>query len=290
LRRRLTFALYAPVAQWIRASGYGPEGRGFESLRAYSIGGELTLGAPSVGRERVGVARFVTEQRDKQILSQARPYLQDGEEVVEWVRAHEYEGKRRGYVFLTPDRLIVQWTDGRDRIVHFPWEKIDAWGVSERSEGPPVVGVETPEEAVLFEVRISSSRSIGRVKAFLKRLAGFAPRPRTDLRTAREQGHFAARHEVDVNLPKRSVAGHTKRIVLTILGLAILLFGITIVPLPGPWSAPLIIAGLAILATEYDWAEDIMNWMKEKTRRAKERLKARRDRRVKARRTSESEE
>ena len=27
----------APVAQWIRASGYGPEGRGFESLRAYSI-------------------------------------------------------------------------------------------------------------------------------------------------------------------------------------------------------------------------------------------------------------
>jgi hypothetical protein len=29
----------APVAQWIRASGYGPEGRGFESLRAYSTNG-----------------------------------------------------------------------------------------------------------------------------------------------------------------------------------------------------------------------------------------------------------
>jgi hypothetical protein len=38
----------------------------------------------------------------------------------------------------------------------------------------------------------------------------------------------------------------------------------------------LIIGGLAILASEYDWAEDIMNWTKEKTRRAKERLKARR--------------
>lgn len=27
---------YAPLAQWIRASGYEPEGRGFESLRAYT--------------------------------------------------------------------------------------------------------------------------------------------------------------------------------------------------------------------------------------------------------------
>ena len=27
--------MYAPVAQWIRASGYEPEGQGFESLRAY---------------------------------------------------------------------------------------------------------------------------------------------------------------------------------------------------------------------------------------------------------------
>ena len=26
---------YAPLAQLDRASGYGPEGRGFESLRAY---------------------------------------------------------------------------------------------------------------------------------------------------------------------------------------------------------------------------------------------------------------
>ena len=32
-------ALYAPLAQLDRASGYGPEGRGFESLRAYQIHG-----------------------------------------------------------------------------------------------------------------------------------------------------------------------------------------------------------------------------------------------------------
>ena len=35
----------APVAQWIRASGLEPEGRGFESLRAYHI--EIELEKPS---------------------------------------------------------------------------------------------------------------------------------------------------------------------------------------------------------------------------------------------------
>jgi hypothetical protein len=32
---RVSWHPQAPVAQWSRASGYGPEGRGFESLRAY---------------------------------------------------------------------------------------------------------------------------------------------------------------------------------------------------------------------------------------------------------------
>ncbi len=224
----------------------------------------------------MGVARFVTEQRDKQIVAQARPYLDDGEEVVGWARAHEFEGRRRGYVFLTDQRLVVHWTDGRNRIMHFPWGDIDSWGVSDREKGSPVVGIETAKDVVLFELRVSSTRSIGRVKGFLRRLARMAPQPRTDLQAARKRGQFLPRDEVEVSVRKRSVAGHTKRIVVTVIGLAILLIGITIVPLPGPWSAPLIIGGLAILASEYDWAEDIMNWSKEKTRRARDRLKARR--------------
>jgi uncharacterized protein (TIGR02611 family) len=224
----------------------------------------------------VGVVRFVTEQRDKQIVGQARPYLRDGEEVVDWVRASEYEGKRRGYIFLTDDRLVVHWTDGRSRVMDFSWDQIDAWGVSDREDGPPVVGVETAEETVVFEVRVSNTRSIGRAKGFLRRLAHMAPKPRSDLRAARKRGQFVPRDEVEVTPKKRSVAGHTKRIIVTVIGLAILLMGIVIIPLPGPWSAPLIIGGLAILASEYDWAEDIMNWAKDKMRRAKERLKARR--------------
>jgi uncharacterized protein (TIGR02611 family) len=219
---------------------------------------------------------LVKEQRDKQILAQARPYLQDGEEVVEWVRAREFEGKRRGYVFLTDKRLVVHWTDGRDRIMHFHWHDIDAWGISDKPDSDPVVGVETESQGVLFQVRVSSSRSIGKIRAFLRRLARQAPKPRTDLRAARRRGLFHSRDEIDLTVRKRSVAGHTKRIVVTIIGLAMIVVGIAIVLFPGPWSAPLIIGGLAILATEYDWAEDIMNWVKEKMRRAKERLKARR--------------
>ena len=35
--------LVAPVAQWIRASVFGTEGRGFESLRVYQIGASRFL-------------------------------------------------------------------------------------------------------------------------------------------------------------------------------------------------------------------------------------------------------
>ena len=268
--------LHAPVAQWIRASGYGPEGRGFESLRAYSTGKSSPRSPHLKGADGVGVVRFVAEQRDKQIMAQARPYLEDGEEVVEWIRAHEFEGKRRGYVFLTEDRLVVHWTDGNDRVIDLHWDEVHSWGVSDRSEGSHVIGVETPENAVLFEVRVSNPRSVGRVKDFVRRLARLAPRPRTDFRAARRAGQFTPRDEVDVTVMRRSVAGHTKRIVVTVIGLAILLIGLLIVPLPGPWSAPLIIGGLAILASEYDWAEDIMAWSKDKMRKAKDKFKARR--------------
>lgn len=224
----------------------------------------------------MGVVRFVKEQRDKQIVAQARPYLSEGEKVVGWVRAHEFGGKRRGYVFLTHKRLVVHWVGGSDGRPQISWHEVSWWGVSDRSEGPPIVGVETEEESVVFEVRLSNQRAVDSVKDFLRRFARLAPAPRQEIRRAQAEETFAAKAEVEVKPKRRSWAGHTKRIVVTIIGATVLLVGILIIPLPGPWSAPLILGGLAILASEYDWAEDTMNWAKEKMRRAREKIQARR--------------
>jgi len=60
-----------------------------------------------------------------------------------------------------------------------------------------------------------------------------------------------------------------KRIAVTIVGFAVLLAGIAMLVLPGP-GLIVIIAGLAILATEYVWAERMLAEAKRRAIQAKD--------------------
>jgi uncharacterized protein (TIGR02611 family) len=62
-----------------------------------------------------------------------------------------------------------------------------------------------------------------------------------------------------------------KRIAITIIGGLIVLLGIAMLVLPGP-GLLVIIAGLAILATEYVWAERLLMMAKEKAVQAKDKV------------------
>ena len=62
----------------------------------------------------------------------------------------------------------------------------------------------------------------------------------------------------------------TKRIVIFVVGVALVLLGVALIPLPGPFSIPLMLLGLAVLATEYVWAERILDTVKDKAKKASE--------------------
>ncbi len=67
-----------------------------------------------------------------------------------------------------------------------------------------------------------------------------------------------------------------KRIAVTVLGFAVLLAGVAMLALPGPgWAA--IFLGLAILATEYVWAQRLLKMAKEKAGQAKDAVLRRKD-------------
>ena len=60
-----------------------------------------------------------------------------------------------------------------------------------------------------------------------------------------------------------------KRIAVTIAGFLVVLLGLVLIPLPGPgWL--IVFAGLAILATEYVWAERLLTYAKQKVGAAKD--------------------
>lgn len=62
-----------------------------------------------------------------------------------------------------------------------------------------------------------------------------------------------------------------KRIAITIAGGVVILIGIAMLVLPGP-GLVVIIAGLAILATEYVWAERLLRMAKERALQAKDKV------------------
>ena len=80
-------------------------------------------------------------------------------------------------------------------------------------------------------------------------------------------------HEHPVFAPPKAVgrfiARSGKRIAVTIAGFAVLLAGVILLVLPGPgWL--LIFLGLAILGTEYVWAQRLLNIAKQKAGQAKD--------------------
>ena len=60
-----------------------------------------------------------------------------------------------------------------------------------------------------------------------------------------------------------------KRSIITVVGLLIVLGGIALMVLPGP-GILLVVVGLAVLATEYAWARDLLGTAKEKAVKAQE--------------------
>jgi uncharacterized protein (TIGR02611 family) len=86
------------------------------------------------------------------------------------------------------------------------------------------------------------------------------------------------------------VVGHfigrnAKRVGITIAGFALILAGIAMLVLPGPgWAA--IFLGLAVLATEYVWAQRTLNFAKRKATEAKNKVLRKKEAKARERETS----
>jgi uncharacterized protein (TIGR02611 family) len=69
----------------------------------------------------------------------------------------------------------------------------------------------------------------------------------------------------------RFMTRNGKRIAVTLAGLVLLAAGLAMMVLPGP-GVLVILAGLAVLATEYVWAQRMLNYTKEKAEQAKNKV------------------
>jgi len=68
-----------------------------------------------------------------------------------------------------------------------------------------------------------------------------------------------------------------KRIAITVIGFGLVVAGLVLIVFPGPFTIPLILAGLAVLATEYAWARHALDETKRRTKDAVDRVRGRRN-------------
>jgi uncharacterized protein (TIGR02611 family) len=223
----------------------------------------------------VGLIQRISEQREKLIIKQAEPYLEEGEEVIFWVRARRPEGRGEGFVFITPKRCIVHFDSRSEGSGSMLWDDIRAWGLTSRNARGPVLGIESADEVLLAELQVATRSMVDGVATFVERFAELAPEPQFFPRHER-LGDFKPHHEVEVSVAKKSLGGHTKRIIVTVIGVVLLLGGLVLsLPLvPGPGFL-VVLAGLAVLANEYDWAKDLTNWTRDKAKEAGRKLSRR---------------
>lgn len=70
----------------------------------------------------------------------------------------------------------------------------------------------------------------------------------------------------------RFIGRNGKRVAISVAGGALVVLGLVLLPLPGP-GILVIIAGLAILATEYVWARRVLDETKRQAKRAREKAR-----------------
>ena len=89
----------------------------------------------------------------------------------------------------------------------------------------------------------------------------------------RPEGHTRVRGRLHRRLHANPAVALTTKVVVTAVGVLVICAGLVMMVAPGPGIVGVLV-GLAILATEYDWADRWLRKAKEKAQEAKERAEA----------------
>lgn len=218
----------------------------------------------------------LAERRETHILTHSEPHLERGARVTHWIRARRPGGGREGFAYLTPSRLVVYWLGGHGTFVT-DLADIRSWDLSLDAPGGPILRAETPNGDLRTQFPTGSEAVTIQVKRFLQGFARSSPMPSRSLSAT---GDEVSLREIDgITAEKKSWSRRSRRIVVTLLGVALTIVGVVLaVPLvPGP-GLLVAIGGVALLASEYDWAKDALNWAQDKSRGSRQRFRERRRR------------
>ncbi len=190
--------------------------------------------------------------RERLVLGELRRQLDPEERIDAWAHAQVPGVRSPAVLVVTDQRCLVHIASVRSPDTHTPLGSLVRFDLDQDSPERVRVRLNGAGEALVVDLSLSSrarSRAVGRVlKALAHRNIG-APETFDPSMTS--------------PLPPvpRGMKDHARRVWVTVAGVLVLLlslaFASPFVPGPGALTA---VAGIAILAREYEWARDLHVW------------------------------
>ena len=190
--------------------------------------------------------------RERLVLAPIVRLLDGDEEILAWAHASVPEVRAPGVLVVTNHNCRLHVASSVIPDLSTPIAELSGFKLDRHHPEIVRVRIEGDDHEVDVELSLTNrvrSRSVGRVLSALTRMKIAAPETFNPALTS--------------PLPPmdRSMRHHARRIWITVLGVLVLLlsaaFATPFVPGPGALTA---VAGIAILAREYEWARDLHVW------------------------------
>ncbi len=190
--------------------------------------------------------------RERLVLGPLLRYLDGDEELVAWTHANVPSTRSPAVLLVTTRHCLLHVASSNIPDIATPLDELSAFSFKHRNDEVVrlrLLGERGPIDAELSLTNRVRSRSVGRVLSALTERQVSAP------------DSFNPALTSPIPPMVRSVRHHARRVWITVLGVCVLLlsaaFASPFVPGPGALTA---VAGIAILAREYEWARDLHVW------------------------------
>jgi uncharacterized protein (TIGR02611 family) len=206
----------------------------------------------------------VARYRERLVLGHVRRSLEHDERVLAWAHARVPDVRAPGVLLITQRRCLLHLAT-RDVDDHTTaWLGLRRWYLERPSGSRVRLGLVTDAGEAVSELSLSSRARATSASRVLSAIAdctqlpcedgGPNPDPAGPLRRRWRRPPL-------LTAVPRSPRDHARRVGVTIAGIVVLiisaLFASPFVPGPGALTA---VAGIAILAREYEWARDLHVW------------------------------
>lgn len=215
----------------------------------------------------------LAQTRLNQITSHARDYLASDEHIVRWVRAKNPQGRGEGFVYLTDKHCIIHWRGRSQGPGAIALQDVTSWGLDREASGGPILGIEAGDQVCYVQLPVTTKAMAEHATSFVAEFADLAPEPASEFTRGDDIGEFSTDGGLEVSGAARSWKDQFRRVGLTTLGIALVIFGVALLVLPGP-GILVLLAGLAVLGSEYDWAKDVLDWTRQRYKQTRQRMKS----------------